>query len=313
MRPRFALTLLLPLLLFGAGCRTLRHDAPDKLRHSDTFLPPIYSSASSNDGTSHEWSAAFWLVGSDVEGERKHKRALPFYWHDEDPPYSESTLWFPFYYTSESAAESRRFYSFLYGSIDSPEVHSDYVLMPFFYREYSKVADSSRSGVLLVYDWRYEEGRTDLVLFPALGLAPIFRMTSGMPPDGETVPANGRSSSRRFEIVNVLGLISLFGYDDIGDRREVRFLTLFSSEVISLFRSWRSRGDDPFVREWLFPLYMNLQDEDDGWYYVGPLWGGMSDRVNQTETNWWAAGLVSRTEAPEGNTWRIAGIPISRP
>lgn len=312
MRHRLMPILLLPLLA-ALGCTAPLQDAPDKVRHSDVFLPPLYTSSSSEDGSSYDWSAGMWLVGADVEGTRKHKRVLPFYWHDEDPPYSENTLWFPFYYSKQAAAEVRTFYSFLYGSIDSPELHSDYVLMPLFYREYSKVSDSSRSGVLLVYDWRFEEGRTDLVLFPALGLAPIFRMTSGMPADGETVPALGRSSSRRFEIVNVLGLISLFGYDDVGDRREIRFLTLFSSEVISLFRSWRSRGDDPFVREWLFPVYMNLQDEDDGWYYVGPLWGGISDRANQRETNWWMAGLVSRTEAPEGNTWRIVGIPVSRP
>jgi hypothetical protein len=313
MRPRLAPILLLPLLLAAVGCRSPLLDAPDKVRHTDTFLPPIYSSSSSEDGTSSQWSAAFWLVGKDVEADRRHMRVLPFYWHDSAPPYRDRTLYFPFYYTSDSAGETRRFYSFLFGQIDSPELHSDYVLLPLFYREYSKVSDSSRSGLMLIYDWRHEAGRTDFTFLPFLGLAPMLRMSTGLPADGETVPANGRESSRRIELVNILGLVSLFGYDDIGDRREVRFLTLFSSEVISLFRSWRSRGDDPFVREWLFPLYMNLQDEDDGWYYVGPLWGGISDRVNQRETSWWGAGLVSHTEAPEGDTWRIAGIPISSP
>lgn len=311
MRQRLVPTLLFALLA-AAGCRAPLLDAPDKVRQSDIFLPPIYTSSSSEDGTSYEWSAAFWLAGEDVEADRRHMRVLPFYWHNSSA-YRESTLWFPFYYSVDSEHETRRFYSLLFGSIDSPELHSDYVLLPLFYREYSKVNESYRSGVMLVYDWRHEQDRTSVKLLPFLGLAPMFRLTYGLPADGETVPALGRSSSRRLELINILGLVSLFGYDDVGDRREIRFLTLFSSEVISLFRSWRSRGDDPFVREWLFPVYMNLQDEDDGWYYVGPLWGQITDRVNQTETNWWLAGLLSRTSAPEGDTWRVAGIPISRP
>ncbi|MFT7462407.1 MAG: hypothetical protein ACI9EF_000747, partial [Pseudohongiellaceae bacterium] len=114
--------------------------------------------------------------------------------------------------------------------------------------------------------------------------------------------------------LDLLGIVQLFGYDDVGDRREVRAFTLFSDEVLSLFRSWRGRSDeDPFVREWLFPVYFNVADAESSWFAAGPLWGHFEDRVEETETHWWLLGLLSRSAAPEGNTWRLLGLPIVSP
>ena len=67
----------------------------------------------------------------------------------------------------------------------------------------------------------------------------------------------------------------------------------------------RALAPDVPVREWLFPLYMNVQDPADGWYYVGPLWGKRTtDRYKGESTNWWALGLLSRRNTPTGK--RIA-------
>ena len=295
------------------GCAEPLLDEPGKVRAREVLLPPLYTSSRSADGTSYDWNALFWLVGRDVEATRSHARALPFYWHDDDPPYRERTLWFPFWYERHTANEEARFWSILYGYEDSPEVHSDYVLLPLFYSTRSKVSDYHRSGLLFLYDWKHDSTRNDVTFLSLLGLVTLFHGEFGLPPEGETVPALGRESSRRFELGNILGLITLFGYDDVGDRRELRAFTLFSSEVLSPLRSWRGRGDDPFVREWVFPLYMNVGDRDGGWYYVGPLWGGFRDTASGHDTQWWLAGLLARTQAPEGDTWRVLGIPVSSP
>ncbi len=192
-------------------------------------------------------------------------------------------------------------------------MRTDYVLLPLFYRTASKTTDDGRSGLFCIYDWKRTGATRDVTFVTLLGLATLFHGQFGLPPDGETVPALGRSSSRRFEILNLLGIVSLFGYDDVGDRREIRAFTLFSNEVLSPLRSWRGRGDDPFVREWIFPLYMNVGDAAGGWYYVGPLWGGFRDAEPAREPTWWAAGLLSRTTAPEGDTWRVLGLPVAGP
>ena len=310
---RACLALLLPLL--GAACiAPPRQDAPEKVRHDDVFLPPFYSSDVSADGTSWSWDAALWLLGQDVEGERRHARALPLYWHDSDPLFGERELWFPFYYRKDSPAERTRWYSLFYGRHQEGEVVTDYVLFPLYYDQRSETVDYRRTGFFLLWDWRAEGPRRDVTLVSLLGLATLVQWQSGLPPDGETVGALGREHSRRVKGGDVLGIVTLFGYDDVGDRRELRFGTLFSNEPWSLFRSWRSRDpDNPFVSEWLFPLYMNRYDEGgDGFHYVGPLWGGYASPDEESETDWWALGLVSRNRSPVETTWRIAGIPVSR-
>jgi hypothetical protein len=318
VRPGAGPALLRAVLLLGLAalvpaCRTPLLDGPGQVRESRVFLPPLFTSSESPDGTSAEWNALFWLAGQEREAARRHSRLLPFWWHDEDPPYGRNTLLFPLWYSRDSSAETTRFWSLLYGYRDTPEMRTDWVLLPLFYSQRSKVTDFHRSGLVLLYDWRHDGATDDVVLVTLLGLATLLKVESGRPADGETVPALGRESSRRFEVANLFNLITLFGYDDVGDRREIRALTLFGSEMLSPLRSWRGRGDDPFVREWLFPLYMNVQDESDGWCYVGPLWGQLRDDLAGRTTDWWLAGLLARTTAPEGDTWRLAGIPVSSP
>jgi hypothetical protein len=317
MGPRPASCLRAALLALAAlllpSCRTPVLDGPGQVRETQLFLPPLFTSSASPDGTSSEWSALLWLAGREREAEHRHSRLLPFWWHDEDPPYGENTLLFPLWYSKDSEWETTRFWSLLYGYQDNPRMRSDYVLLPLFYSQRSKDSDYHRSGFLFLYDWRHDGPTDDVILVTLLGLATLVKVESGRPADGVNVPALGRSSSRRIEIANLFNLVTLFGYDDVGDRREVRALTLLGSEMLSPLRSWRGRGDDPFVREWLFPLYMNVQDAEDGWYYVGPLWGGMRDESEQRTTSWWLAGLLARTRTPEGDTWRVLGIPVSGP
>jgi hypothetical protein len=311
-----ALTALIGLAALAGttGCTGPLLDSPGKVRHSDVFLPPLFTSASSEDGTSSEWSALVWLVGHEVEDARTHSRALPFWWHDENPPYSENTLLFPLYYSRQSAVEETRFFTPLYGYQERGDLRGDYVLGPILWREYSRSTDYFRSSILFLYDWKHEGERDDVKVLSFLGLATGLSVESGLPPDGETVPALGREHSRRIEVANILGLVSAFGYDDVGDRREIRVATLLSSEILSPIRSWRGRGDDPFVREWVFPLYMNAHNANgNGWLAVGPLWGEIDDLTAGTSTDWWLLGLVSRTEAKEGNTWRVAGFAVSGP
>jgi hypothetical protein len=65
------------------------------------------------------------------------------------------------------------------------------------------------------------------------------------------------------------------------------------------------------VREWVFPVYMNVQDPGSGWEYIGPLWGEWHDDAERTD--WWLLGLVAHTTAPEGDTWRVLGPPDHQP
>ncbi len=319
MRLRLAAShLRTAVLLAAAGvllpaCRTPVLDGPGQVRESRVYLPPLFTSSESSDGTSGEWNALVWLVGQEHEGAHTHSRLLPFWWHDDNPPYSENTLLFPLWYSRHSAYEETRFWSLLYGYQDNPEMRTDYVLLPLFYNQRSKISDFHRSGIILLYDWRHDGPADDVVFLTLFGLATLLKVEVGRPADGETVPALGRSSSRRIEVANLFNIITLFGYDDVGDRREVRAFTFLGSEMLSPLRSWRGRGDDPFVREWIFPLYMNIQDASDGWYYVGPLWGQVRDDAEQRTTDWWLAGLLARTTAPEGDTWRVLGIPVSGP
>ena len=296
------------------GCTGPLLDSPEQVRHTDIFLPPLFTSSSSQDGTSHDWNALLWLVGQDVEGTRRHSRALPFWWHDAEPPYLENTLLFPLYYSRQSAVEDTRFFTPLYGYVERGDLRSDYILGPVLWREYSRSTDYFRSSILFVYDWKHAGEQDDLSIVSILGLVKLFTLESGRPPEGVTVPALGREHSRRLEFINIFGLVSGFGYDDIGDRREIRALTLLSSEVLSPLRSWRGRGDDPFVREWVFPLYMNAHNADgNGWLAVGPLWGEIDDTTAGTSTDWWLLGLVSRTESTAGDTWKLAGFTVSEP
>ena len=204
-----------------------------------------------------------------------------------------------------------RFLSLLYGWSKSPEGRTDYVLPPIFWNQFSYDGSHRDTFLLFVFDSERYNQQTTLTLVSLLGLASLLTVETGYPPDGETVPADGRESATRVYGPQALGLISLFGYDDVGDRRDMRLLTLFSSEKLSLFRSWRGRDGNPFCREWLFPVYMNVQNDDDGWLYVGPFWGQWHG--GGSETNWWLLGLLAHTSAPEGDTWRLLGIPIVSP
>jgi hypothetical protein len=312
-RPFVALLCALAL----AACTSPRLDAPGSVRKPrvplDPFLAPIFDYESSDSGDSYSWSALLWMVGQDVEGETRKTHVFPLWWHTVDPPYYERSFLFPVYYARVSEAETTRFFWPLYGYTSSENERSDWLVPPLFNWKRSRTEDVYGSSLLLIYDWQHQYDRTSFMLLPLLGFAHLFKAEWGLPAEGETVGALGRSSSRRFDILNLLGIINLFGYDDVGDRREIRFLTLFSNEAWSPLRSWRGRGDDPFVREWAFPLYMNMQDEEDGWFYVGPLWGRRSDRQNGTETDWWLLGLFSRKQAPEGVSWSILGFTVSEP
>lgn len=318
---RTALVLSLPLLA-AVGCTTL-HDQPDQVRHDTVPLAPLFSPLFdrevSDDGTSSSWSTLFWLVGHDEEQPRSTSWALPLWWHEDDPPYVETTLLFPLWYERKAHDETVRWITPLYGWQTSPEARTDWVVLDVFDWQRSHVADAWRSGLWLVYDVDHRDARTDFTLVPfisksILPLGHLAKFEWGYPAEGVTVGALGRTGSRRFEIANLAGFFTLFGYDDVGDTREIRVGTLFSDEVLSIFRSWRGRGeDDPFVREWLFPVYMNLQDEEGGWSLVGPLWGDVDDRVAGTHTDWWLMGLLSRSTSGAGTSWSVCGLTVAGP
>lgn len=300
-----------PALLLLAACTGPFLDAPSKERHARFVAPPLFSYYSSDDGSSVEWNALLWLVGNDIEAGRHQSRALPIWWHNDEGPYLQTTLLFPLWYSRTTEDSDIRFFSLLYGYSETAEARTDYVLPPIFWNQYSFDGSHRDTFLLFVFDHERWGEQRKLTLVSLLGLASLLTVETGYPPEGETVPALGRESSRRIFGPEALGLISLFAYDDVGDRRDMRLLTLFSSEKLSLFRSWRGRGDDPFVREWLFPLYMNVQDKGEGWLYAGPFWGQWHDADGLTD--WWLLGLVSRREEAAGNTWRVLGIPIISP
>lgn len=300
---------LAALFLLLAGCSGPLLDRPSAARRTELFLPPLVTVAESPDGSSWSWSALFWLLGAEGEATRRHARALPLWWHDSEPPYLEQTLLFPLWYQRRSTDSQAWFASLLYGRIEGPELRSDYVLPPVFWMERAHDGSYRRSSLLLAWDETRRGAQYDVSAVTLLGLATLLRWQGGLPPQGEAVGAEGRDSSRRVELADVLGLVTLGGWDDVGDRRDLRLLTLFSNERWSLVRSWRGRGADPFVREWLFPLYVRVDDGTEGWRYFGPLWGGWHDAGGSTD--WWAAGLLSRSRGPEGTTWRVLGLPVA--
>jgi hypothetical protein len=207
-----------------------------------------------------------------------------------------------------------RFTTPLWGFREDDDGRQDWLFFGLFDRAASAREDRARSGLAFVYDDEDHAGpRRDLSLVPILGLAHLLRVEWGYPGEGVNVPALGRESSRRWELLDLFGFVTLAGYDDVGDRREFRLLTLFSNELLSPIRSWRGRGDDPFVSEWVFPLYMNRQDASGGWLYVGPFWGSIEDREADTHTDWWLLGLVSRQRSPAGESWSVCGLTVAGP
>lgn len=301
---------------FGlAGCTSPLLDAPESLRRDKVPLAPLFSPffarAESDDGRSASWSALFWLLGADREADRSTARALPFWWHGADRD-SRTTVVFPLYFGHEALDDELRFFTPLWGYRSSLQARHDWFLFNLFDVERSRLDDAHRSGLFLVYDWRRHAGpRRDFTLVPIFGLAHLAQFNWGHPPEGATVPALDRQASRRVELLNLFGFLHLFGYDDVGDRREWRLLSLFGSELLSPLRSWRGRGDDPNVSEWLVPLYMNRQDASGGWLFVGPLWGWRADVAEDRETDWWLLGLFSRTRQAGATTWKVLGLPVS--
>ncbi|MFT7465631.1 MAG: hypothetical protein ACI9EF_004000, partial [Pseudohongiellaceae bacterium] len=168
-----------------AGCTTPRRDVPAAVRHSDVPLGPLYSSSSSDDGSSWEWSTLFWLVGADADGEQNSQRALPFWWHGIDPPYSETTFVLPLYYDRTAAAETVRWFTPLYGYSETPETRADYVLLDLWDWTRAKSGPSSHSGLFLIYDdAQLDERRHDFTLLPILGLAHLWHGEWGFPAAG---------------------------------------------------------------------------------------------------------------------------------
>ena len=43
------------------------------------------------------------------------------------------------------------------------------------------------------------------------------------------------------------------------------------------------------------------------------MWGQIDRPADGTSTDWWLLGLVSRTEAEAGDTWKLAGFTVSEP
>jgi hypothetical protein len=309
--------LLAALLLAPTACVSPVQDAPSAVRHDRLPAAPVFNWLAtwqrSDDGTSWRWSGPLWLFGSEAEGPRRASWFFPLWWSWGEELYVDNDLFFPLYYQRTAAHERWRFYTPLYGSIESDEGRADYVLGPILRWRRSHTEDAWFSSLFPLWSWDHQGPRDDLTLVPILGLAHLAHFEWGYPPEGVEVGALGREGSRRFELLNLFGFVSLFGYDDVGDRREWRVLTLLSSEMLSPIRSWRGRGDDPFVREWVFPLYMNVADADGGWFYLGPFWGQSWDTESDHHTDWWLLGLVSRSEAPEGDTWRVLGLPVISP
>lgn len=309
--------LLLVALLLGAlspACTTVRRDDPQGTRQAGVVVPPLWWSSVSPDGSSYNWWTLFGLVGADGEGQRSTSRALPIWWSARDGDEVSATLVFPLWYERTSPDERSRWYGPLYRTRTTPEWTSRHLLVDVIDWGSDVSGERGRSGGFLLWDHTdHGAGRHDLTLVPVLGLAKLGSFQWGFPPEGVTVGALERQASRRLTVLDVLSIVHLFGYDDVGDTREVRLLTLFGNEVLSLARSWESRGDGAFRREWLFPLWFDVADEGWRWRALGPLWGSIDDAEAGTATDWWLAGLVSRTEAEAGDTWRLLGLPIVGP
>jgi hypothetical protein len=256
---------LLSLLLFACT-------GPDKVgRDSTTRIPPIYSYAGNEDGTSYGYNAFFHMVKRDVEPDGAYAHVIPFYFHSWDDEGDSFSLVPPFYYHRKRIFSEDTFY-LATGKKTRGSRNDYYAIWPLIrFTTFDNQPKRWEAFFFPLYDMVRDEGRRHLKLVDLsyiLGLFVLLDMEWGIPPSGP-----GASTGNQFSLFNVFNLARLASGRTMGGYRDFELLTLFSSEKMSLYHHHWSKEEGGDGRTVLFPVYWRFRDDEGEALHLWPLYG----------------------------------------
>ena len=271
-------------------------------RRLETNLPPLYVSAADENETSEGYYAAFNLVRGNRDASGAYAHVIPFYFHSEDRDGDRFTLVPPLHYARDGAFHKDRFY-LLSGLKQRGHRRDWYPLFPLLrYTDYEGAADRWEFGLFPVIEFIRDGDRRHLNLLDVMGLVNLMDLSLNVPAaridktagekasteegamdygltedgpgkDREGKPPNSIERGDALTLANILGVVELCRFSDLGGYDDVQLLTLLSSEKLSLFRyHWRKSGPERGATV-LFPLYWHLADETCETYHFWPLYG----------------------------------------
>jgi len=267
-------------------------------REEKTWIPPIYSSASDDEGTSVGISALLNMIKHDRTPEKTYTHVFPFYFHESSEEYGGFTLIPPFYYERERAFEEDLFF-LLWGAQKRGNRHDLHLLWPFIrYSYYEQQEQRWNIGAFPLFQaWR--DGTRKQVKLLDIGLLHLLNLEWGVPGRTAETP---RGSALSF--VNLLNMVRLVGYSDLGGYKDFHLLTLFSAEKLSLYqRHWNKEveGDGRTV---LFPLYWHWKNEESEGLHLWPLYGWDKD-VDGPRSSHFLYPLFTYSEDDKRNAWSL--------
>jgi len=280
-------TVRLGLMIVGLGLWGCM--LPEREERETLFDVPILATyASSEESDAWGLNLLGGLFQRDVHAAGSHTHFFPLLFNTEGPEEDSFFLLLPFYYHRREPFREETFY-FLSGKqeIDGRTIYRP--LYPLFSFSPSDGAGRKSFFLFPLVDLHVdgERGRLDIV--NVLGLVKLFGRQWGLPPEPGSEPGGGGRGS--FAFLNVLNLFQLAGGRDLGAYEDFYFATLLGSERLSLFqRHWRRDGTDG--RTVLFPLYWHFRDEGAEYYHFWPLFSTSSGTA-ESGAAWTRTGILS--------------------
>jgi len=267
---------------------------PEREEREILFDVPILATyASSEESDAWGLNLLGGLFQCDVHAAGSHTHFFPLLFNTEGPEEDSFFLLLPFYYHRREPFREETFY-FLAGKqeIDGRTIYRP--LYPLF--SFSPTDAAGRRSFFLFplvdLDVDGDRGRLDIV--NVLGLVKVFGHQWGLPPEPGAEPGtDGAGGSRRgsFALLNVLNIFQLAGGRDLGAYEDFYFATLLGSERLSLFqRHWRRDGTDG--RTDIFPHYWHFRDEAAECYHFWPFFSTSSGTA-ESGSAWTRTGVLS--------------------
>jgi hypothetical protein len=239
-------------------------------------IPPLYTSATSEDGDSYGYSILFHLFRHDRREDAVYTHLIPFYFHETDQDGEGFTLIPPVYFERKAPFEEDLYFP-LWGEKKRGSRKDHYPLFPLLlypiiplarYSTFEEAPDRFESSLFPLFDYTSDGGRGRLRVLDLLGLVHLFDLTWGVPVREEEDPKGGS-----FSLLNVLNTVRLAGGGDLGGYRDFQLLSLLSSEKLSLFQYHWKKGEEEEGYTVLFPFYWRLKDEQKEALHFWPLYG----------------------------------------
>jgi hypothetical protein len=239
----------------------------------------------------HSWIFPFyvhWRTGTQTEGTLVP--ILPLYAHVRSPEW-ESTHYFPVWSrTTEKGSETTNVLLFLFETVRQQNSGALEQSSIFPLYQWKKGGSGQRFSLLRAINYwgAVAPGATNVDLDPVVSL---FDVDSRVP----AFYGAGDEPGIKIDVVHVFGkLVQLFHWGDAGSYTETRFLTIFASEPLSLFRRKVPHEGAPGAderRTTLFPLF---------------------DRMVGTDRSKWSviAGAFGVEREQDRRTLRLLWIPI---